>query len=396
MFAAFSSQLWSLALGQGFQLDYWLGATGGPSLDEINSDAAYLAFQKVDIATLICLHVVDTTRRDWREVLVRDASHKKWAEGLLDRLQNVAIIYVLVGDGPPPWGGGRPDGFEDYYGQQAYSVFWWLDLNSGAVTVSKGQPSQLFGLRGLIEKARADAQEIIETEGPFIGSPYDAATIGGVPSSKIAEGAPVHYKKRAVTTAEPVRRVPFITFFLVGVNAVVLVLMYMAGYPADIWVPARFGAIVPTRIFEYGEWYRLFTAMFVHFGAAHFFANVMGLVVFGTRVERYFGRVALCVSYVFAGLLGSLFSLYFTRGYAAGASGAIYGLIGVIFVYTRMMKRSIEHMNWYTLFLFIGVGIAMGLMTPGVDNFGHLGGLVGGLIVGAVMVGFARLKDSRM
>ena len=391
MFAAFSSNFWAMALAQGYRLDYWLGDTGGPSLADVGSDAAYLAFQKVDIATLICLHVVDTTRRDWQEVLKRDADHLQWAERLLNKLQNIAIIYVLVGDGQPPWLREKPEGFEgfnDFYGQHAYSVFWWLDLGSGNVTVPRGQPSQLFGIRGLIDTARTEANKNIEAGDVRSCSPSDSAIAGGV---SFAEELPPA-KKWVATAIQPVRRVPIMTFVFLGINAVVLLLMYIAGFPADMWVPARFGAIVPEYVLIHGEWYRLFTAMFIHFGMAHFFANVMGLVIFGTRVERYFGRLAFVLTYIFSGLMGSLFSLHFTRGYAAGASGAVYGLIGVIFAYTRLTGRSVELMNWYILFLFAGMGIAMGLMTTGVDNFGHLGGLVGGFSIGMGMVGVLRYR----
>jgi len=345
-------------------------------MGEVTDDAAYMAFQKVDIATLICLHVIDTTKRNWQDIIKMDAEHLKWAESLLTRIQNVAIIYILTGEGPPPWHGTQPEGFLEYYGQSAYSVFWWLDLTSGAVTVSKNQPAQLFGIRGIIDKARAGALSDIDEENTPNGSARPQAG----------------RKKYAVTTLAPIHRVPVLTFLLIAINAVILLLVYLAGFPENIMVPREFGAIFPDDIFEYGEWYRLFTAMFIHFGVGHFLANVMGLVVFGTRVERYFGRIAFLVIYIFAGLLGSLFSLFITTGYAAGASGAIYGLIGAIFIYTRLTGRAVELMNWYTLFMFIGVGIAMGFVTEGVDNAGHLGGLIGGLIIGAGMVGLLRLR----
>jgi len=387
MFAAFSSNLWASALAQGYKLDYWLGTTGGPSISDVGSDAAYLAFQKLDIATLICLHLVDTSRRDWREVLAKDASHVKWAEGLLTKLQNIAIVYVLVGDSVPAWHNENPEGFTDFHGQNAYSVFWWLDLSTGDVTVPKGQPTQLFGLRGLIEKARLGAVKDV------VAGEYSGVSGDGTPAGSVifSEQLPAH-KKWVATYAQPVRRVPYLTYLFLGINVIVLLLMYLDGYPADRMVPARFGAIVPDLIFVHGQWYRLFTAMFIHFGAAHLFANVMGLIIFGTRVEKYFGRLAFCLTYIFAGLMASVFSLYFTRGYAAGASGAVYGLIGVIFAYTRITGRSIEHMNWYIMFLFAGMGIAMGLMTEGVDNFGHLGGLIGGAIIGAILVGVLKLR----
>ena len=387
MFAAFSSSFWSLALAQGYRLDYWLGATGGPSLDEVTCDAAYLAFQKVDIATLICLHIVDTTQRDWREVLARDAAHREWAQSLLDRLQNVAIVYVLTGEGPPPWRSEQPEGFEDYYGQSAYSVFWWLDLTTGTVTVPRGQPAQLFGLRGLIEKARLESYNANLDD-----SAYTMDTPIGLPFPNGAPHTSPQKRRWVAASIEPKYRIPFLTYLVIAANAVILGLMYLAGYPEDVWVPARFGAIFPQYILEDGEWFRLFTAMFVHFGMGHLFANLMGLMVFGTRVERYFGRIAFCVIYVLSGLLGSLFSLYLTSGYAAGASGAIYGLIGSIFAYTRITGRSIELMNWYIMFLFIGVGIVMGVLTPNVDNYGHIGGLIGGLVTGAAMVGILKIR----
>jgi len=373
-------------------------------MSEVTDDATYLAFQKVDIATLICLHVIDTTKRDWQNVLAMDANHRKWAEGLLDRVKNIGIIYVLAGEGPPPWHGTIPEGFEDYYGQPVFSVFWWLDLTNGAVSVSKNQPSQLFGIRGIMEKARYSV---------IIGTDGDASDEGQDSSAKA--------KKYTVTTLEPIHRRPILTFIFIGINAVILLLIYLAGFPNDMMIPRNlgaiyaaripeniiaglpdsiaqwvqnfnFGAIFPDDIFEYGEWYRLFTAMFIHFGVGHFLANVMGLIVFGTRVERYFGRTAFLVIYIFAGLLGSLFSLYITADYSAGASGAVYGLIGAIFIYTRLTGRAVEMMNWYILFMFIGVGIAMGFVTQGVDNAGHLGGLVGGLAVGMGMVGVLKLR----
>jgi len=404
MFSPFSHNFASIASSQGFRLDYSLGTNSTPSMGEISNDATYLAFQKIDISTLICLHVIDTAKRDWQNVVAMDADHCKWAEGLLDRIKNIAIIYVLVGEGPPPWHGTQPEGFKDYYGQSAYSVFWWLDLTNGAVTVSKNQPAQLFGIRGMIEKARYAL---------IIGAEGEAGDDSSNPSAKA--------KRYEVATLSPIHRLPILTFIIIGINAVILLLIYLAGFPGDIMVPRNlgaiyvdripesimaglpdaisawlqnfnFGAIFPHDIFEYGEWYRLFTAMFIHFGAGHFLANVMGLLVFGTRVERYFGRIAFLVIYIFAGLLGSLFSLYLTTAYAAGASGAVYGLIGAIFIYTRLTGRAVELMNWYTLFMFIGVGIAMGFLTEGVDNAGHLGGLVGGLVIGAGMVGILKLR----
>jgi membrane associated rhomboid family serine protease len=124
--------------------------------------------------------------------------------------------------------------------------------------------------------------------------------------------------------------------------------------------------------------------MFVHFGALHLLMNLTGLMIFGIRVERYLGRVKFLAIYIFSGLAASLFSLLFTRGYAAGASGAVYGLTGAILAYTLVSKRPMDALTSYTMLIFAGIGLAMGFASPGIDNFGHIGGWLAGLLAGLI------------
>jgi len=177
---------------------------------------------------------------------------------------------------------------------------------------------------------------------------------------------------------------------LIFINAVILGLMYLDGYRAgDIFVPMRFGAMVPELVIYNNEWYRLFASNYIHFGFFHFFSNAFGIMIFGTRLEQYLGRKIFIPTYIFSGLLGSVLSLvylYFFGPFAvsAGASGAVFGIIGAIFAYTRITKRSIEFINWYLMLIYIGMSMTMGLSIPGINNIAHLGGLIGGVIIGAV------------
>ena len=97
-----------------------------------------------------------------------------------------------------------------------------------------------------------------------------------------------------------------------------------------------------------------------------------------------------------AGLLGSAFSLvniYLAQVpiVSAGASGAVYGLVSALFGYTRRTKRTVEFLNWHFMLIYIGLGMVMGVATPGIDNFAHLGGLVGGIVLGYLAGGMKLL-----
>ena len=332
MFAQFSERMFQLTKNQ----EYHHRESTDPITDR------HWAAQKVEMSTLINLHIVNPQRLTWGELSLYDAQERKTWEAMLDRVGHVSNIYILAGGECPDF-----EGVEEYLGQPVYSVFWHVNLTTGEVTVPKGQPQKIFDIRSLIHKACA--------------------------SNDIAQESP----------PKPKYKHPIVTYTLIIINAIILGLMYLDGYPGDFWTPMRFGAILPDLILREGEWWRLFTAMFVHFGFMHFFANAFGLLIFGSRVERYFGRVVFSVIYVVSGLLGSVFSLFLSQAYSAGASGAIYGLVGAIFAYTRITKRTIDSLNWYFMFIYIAMGFGMGLATTGIDNFGHLGGLVGGVVLGA-------------
>jgi rhomboid protease GluP len=134
-----------------------------------------------------------------------------------------------------------------------------------------------------------------------------------------------------------------------------------------------------------GEYWRLFTYMFVHFGFIHLLANVGGLLIIGLRVEKCMGHAAFLIIYILGGLAASLCSLFFTQGFAAGASGAIFALDGAAFAYTRVAKRPMEELTNQMMLMYIIVGLAMGFGMGGVDNAAHLGGLIAGLALGALI-----------
>ena len=284
---------------------------------------------------------------------------------------------------------------EAFYGQSPYAVYWRLDTEELQVVVPAGQPDDVMGLKSAV-KASLDTNNPCNTSHESDRSIQDSNRTIHDNNSTLHDDNSASYENNNEshdcdsTSHEANNAAPVFTFMLAFANIAVMLLMYFQGYATmPIVVAARFGAIVPYLIWEAGEYYRLFTAMFVHFGWTHLFFNIAGILIFGTRIERYYNRLAYLVIYFISGLAASVASLILTRGVSAGASGAVYGLLGAAFVYTRYTKRPMDMINNHILMVYIIMGLAMGFVVPGIDYYGHIGGLIAGIFVGFI---FVRLK----
>ncbi len=139
-----------------------------------------------------------------------------------------------------------------------------------------------------------------------------------------------------------------------------------------------------------GEWWRLLTSMFLHFGLLHIALNMWALWSLGQLTEKLYGSAYFLVLYFFAGLSGSLASLYWHPNVnSAGASGAIFGVIGGLLAFmvnprTRIPARvAAAHRN--SAGIFILYNLINGFALAGIDNAAHIGGLVGGFAMGWVL-----------
>lgn len=171
-----------------------------------------------------------------------------------------------------------------------------------------------------------------------------------------------------------------------GALVVVWLFMELAGGSANSQVLVRFGANYGPFILE-GETWRLFTSMFLHIGLTHLAFNTYALFIFGLETERLFGPDRFIITYILAGLFGSLAS-FASRGpnvLSAGASGAIFGVIGMSLAYFLLHRQTFGHFGrqrMMNLLLIIGINLVFGFTVPGIDNLAHLGGLVAGFVIG--------------
>ncbi|MRH43124.1 rhomboid family intramembrane serine protease [Aquibacillus halophilus] len=177
---------------------------------------------------------------------------------------------------------------------------------------------------------------------------------------------------------------PFVTYVFLIVNVLLFTLLEMIGSSTSLSTLIKFGAKYNPNIIE-GEWWRIISSMFLHIGLLHLFMNMLALYYVGTAVERIYGNIRFIIIYFLAGIVGGIASFAFNPQIAAGASGAIFGLLGaLLFFGVNYKKVFFQTMGWNLLFV-IGLNIVFGLTVPQIDNSAHLGGLFGGFIASSIV-----------
>src|SRR5947209_9768141 len=140
------------------------------------------------------------------------------------------------------------------------------------------------------------------------------------------------------------------------------------------------GALVRDRVLA-GEWWRLESATFLHAGWDHLIGNCLVLYVVGMACEHAFGFARTAVVYFTSGLTGSVLSGALSPGPAGGASGAIFTLVAAVIVVLHRHPRRVYSRGkriGFVLLVWAAYQISTGLLSPYIDNYGHLGGFAGG------------------
>lgn len=177
----------------------------------------------------------------------------------------------------------------------------------------------------------------------------------------------------------------WMNLLMIGINIVVFVIMEILGSTEDTGFMLQWGAACRPLILD-GEWYRLFTSMFLHFGIYHLVNNMAVLLFMGDMVEKTVGHWKYLMIYLGSGLVGNLLSLYMdiesqSNIVSAGASGAIYGIIGGVFVLMIKNRKQVREVVIRRLVFVIAVTIYYGSQAAQIDNAAHVGGLIGGIVL---------------
>ena len=190
-------------------------------------------------------------------------------------------------------------------------------------------------------------------------------------------------------------KTPYITYVLLALN----ILIYVIGI---ILNPSGLFGTNSASIYLFGnlkeaildgQYYRLLTSAFIHVNIYHIAFNMYALYILGKQAESFFGKGKFITIYLLSALSASLLSILLNTGYSAGASGAIFGILGALLYFGYNYRVYLGNSLVNQILPVIVINLFLGFTISSVDNFGHIGGLVGGFAT-AMAVGLTTKQGS--
>ena len=174
---------------------------------------------------------------------------------------------------------------------------------------------------------------------------------------------------------------PIVSYIILGLTIAVFLAQMATQYLVGTDIPAALGMKV-NELIQRGQLWRLFTPMLLHGSFLHILFNMYALNAFGPSLERFYGHSRYLALYVLAGFSGNVLSFLFSKAPSLGSSTAIFGLLAAegVFLYQNRALFGQGAQRALTNIIMVGaLNLFIGL-SPGIDNWGHLGGLLGGLL----------------
>lgn len=188
-----------------------------------------------------------------------------------------------------------------------------------------------------------------------------------------------------------------INFILIALSVGYFLFLEIEGSSEDIFFMLDHGAMLAPAVLVGKEYYRLFTAMFMHFGIEHLINNMLLLFILGAYLERALGHVRYLLFYLLCGVGANIVSMMFHAmdpTVSAGASGAVFGVIGgLLYVVLRNHGR-LEDLNSRQMIVLILLALYFGFASRGVDNIAHVAGLLLGFFFGILF--YHKHQDSHV
>ncbi len=173
-------------------------------------------------------------------------------------------------------------------------------------------------------------------------------------------------------------KTPYVTYFLMAACVIFYLVPILSGHYGDV---IDLYCIHGPSI-RAGQYYRLLTGIFLHGGLLHLICNTYALYIIGSQIESYLGRVKYLIIYFYSAFCGALLSITLSGGVGSiGASGAIFGLMGAMVYFGYYYRVFLGNVVKSQLIPIIALNLFLGFASSGIDNFAHIGGLIGGVLI---------------
>ena len=231
---------------------------------------------------------------------------------------------------------------------------WGYETKQGRLIIYENQPGDFWGLKSALENCRVD--------------------------SKVT---------RNINTDFEWKKLSYTTIAIAAINVIVYLILEILGDTQDPFYIASHGGMYPEFLQVNHQWWRIITAMFIHFGLPHLVNNMVIFCCVGSRLERAVGHLKMLVIYMLSGIGGGILSyfmmLYSGDAVSAGASGAVFGMIGgLIWVVIRHRGR-FEGLTVKGMMLMAALSLYYGFSTIGIDNWCHVGGILTGFLAAMIL-----------
>lgn len=259
-----------------------------------------------------------------------------------------------------------------------------------------------------VEPARAPGYNGNGTATPVVDAPPPGMGRGapGIERDQIPNWNRTNMQRQVIRTRFWMSQNPrFVTNILIGINVLVFLVLVFVFRTIDFTSQQGLqdlvsaGAQVGPGAVEHNEFWRIFTAMFLHFNLLHIGVNMLSLFFIGPAVEVFYGKWRYLAIYLLSGIAGGIVTYFFAdpNSLAAGASGAIFGVFGALGVFYLVNRRALGRYgtasitNWV---FWLGLNLVFGFTNAGIGIADHIGGLIAGMVIAALLI--PRTKGRRV
>lgn len=186
------------------------------------------------------------------------------------------------------------------------------------------------------------------------------------------------------------KKTAYINILLIAINVLYFIFLEMTGSSENSLFMIQHGAMYEPLVTENGEYYRLLTSIFMHFGINHIVNNMLMLFILGDNMERALGHIKYLFFYLICGVGANIASMTVNvmneeLVVSAGASGAIFGVIGGLLYAVAVNHGRLEDLSTRQLVVVILCSLYFGFTSGGVDNVAHIAGLLIGIVMAMLL-----------